>query len=300
MKYKFNNSFLSSFLSLSYLVLGTIVISGFLLSCDRLNERDYLISLSPSDSTDISPFAKRVLIEDLTGTRCPNCPRAMRTANDLQGLYPGRVIVLANHGSYQYVRSLSSPDSLTSEVGDFFYKTYFQNVGNSLPQGLINRRAGSNGKLFADAEWALAVSKEVDLMSDFSVKIEPTYKESSKTLEAKIEISTAKALEGSYSLTVLIVQDGIIHPQAEGAELVSDYVHKHVLRDAISSASGDVLNSGAISKGEVLHKQYTYTFPKQWARGGFVDASSCSLIAFVSDLASGEILQSSLSLKLAD
>ena len=51
----------------------------------------------PSIAQNSGSFKRRVLIEEATGTRCPNCPRGFVGIRELKEAYGDRAVVIAVH-----------------------------------------------------------------------------------------------------------------------------------------------------------------------------------------------------------
>ena len=89
-------------------------------SCDII-EGPYMID---NDTTpiDTSTYVKKVLIEDFTGHRCPNCPSAAEELAALQNYYEDKVIGIAIHPSSQ---AFSTPSPLNSSSYTYDFRTEF-------------------------------------------------------------------------------------------------------------------------------------------------------------------------------
>lgn len=272
---------LKNILFISLLFLFTTIFY----SCDRINENDYLIPVGESEWK-----GQRVLIEDFTGMDCPNCPAAATIAENLQGLFPGRVIVLANHVNRANAGNLCSPDSMTSSVGDEYFSTFFTGP-MSLPMGMVNRINFSSNKLLDRSKWSDEVIKQMDQIPVFSLELTALYNSNNRLLTINTQTIPLSDLQGEYSMTVLITQNDIIAPQKDKTGIIKQYIHKHVLRASVTPASGSQLMSGAVEKNVTITKQYTFSVPAKWDKGGFVDMNNCSVIAFISNPATSEILQ---------
>ena len=86
-------------------------------------------------------------------------------------------------------------------------------------------------------------------------------------------------------------------PQYFGPPISKDslnYVHRHVLRDGISSNSwGETIISGAIAAGDTAVKNYQYTLPLTFpATNGIApNENLCYVVAYIYDAATYEIIQ---------
>ena len=85
---------------------------------------------------------------------------------------------------------------------------------------------------------------------------------------------TTQTLAGENRLSVVITQDSIRDPQLDNGVKIKDYLHRHVLRGAVTSPTGDVITD-PLTVGILRKRNYTYTLPATW------DAKHCSVVAFV-------------------
>ena len=113
----------------------------------------------PIDTTGCTTFTftanpspvKKILVEDYTGFRCPNCPKAADTLKAILASYPGRVIGMGVHVSIGFaepaVVSGAPAGSFTSDFrtpeGDNYDNTslFYPSGGTKggLPKGMVNR-----------------------------------------------------------------------------------------------------------------------------------------------------------------
>ncbi len=266
-----------------------LIISGILCSCDKISEDDYLIPLP-----DVEWQGQRVLIEDFTGMRCSNCPEAAAIAENLQNLYPDRVIVLSNHVSVKK-SSLGSPDTLTSNIGDD-YLSQFYPVPNVLPMGMINRINLPSGRIFNSTQWNGLVTSQLKILPEFDLEIKNTFSSTDSLLKVVANVTPRKNMEGVYKLTILITESGIIGPQSTsvGTGIDLNYNHKHVLRTTITSSS--TIINGLVSKDLPITGTFEKKIPFRWEKGGKANVDNCHVIAFISD--TNEVIKQVVEAKL--
>ena len=197
---------------------------------------------------------RTVLVEDYTGYRCPNCPRAAEELHELECLYGARIVPVAVHVSESFASPL--PPHFITDFRTAIGNTYDAEFGNSLflPNGLINRREfnGLHPQLFSD--WADQVAGILAEPADAWLEIEMTYDTASRNASASIDIRALDDLNNApYRVTVLLTEDSVIDWQIDNAATppeIEDYVHMHVLRDGFTTAWGQSINGGsAMSNG---------------------------------------------------
>jgi hypothetical protein len=95
-------------------------------------------------------------------------------------------------------------------------------------------------------------------------------------------------LDGDYKLQVVITEDSITDWQQwynHSPEYVSDYMHRHVLRDGLNTTWGEQVVTTSVSSGTVISKNYSYTINNAW------NADHCNIVAFLYNAATYEVIQ---------
>jgi len=73
---------------------------------------------------------------------------------------------------------------------------------------------------------------------------------------------------------VYITQDSIVDAQNIEGFIEPNYLHRHILRDVVSSTSGDLIGE-PLTAGALIQKKYQVTLPADY------DTKHCSVVAFV-------------------
>lgn len=253
--------------NLKFLALLSIL---FISSCV---EQMIVIPENPDIITD-----RVVLLEELTGVDCPNCPKGAAAAAEILATFPGQVVVVAVHGNF-----LAEP--ITGSQYDFRFDAA-ADLEDYLKPWIGKPAAGVN-RTQVDGEAEFSVSK-VDLWSSF-VEDELTkphvmdligdvsYDADTRT----VSISTAGIpktdLEGDYNITVMLTENDIVDPQKDVSIIVEDYVHKHVLREIITPFTGTGFGSD-LQAGVTVNNSFSYTLP---AEDGTWIAENMEVVVFV-------------------
>jgi hypothetical protein len=80
---------------------------------------------------------------------------------------------------------------------------------------------------------------------------------------------------------VMIVEDSIVSAQLNndptiGGDTLYNYVHRNMLRDAITGTYGDFLgDEGIVAEGQIYSNQYTYPLNSEWV------TDNCRIIAYI-------------------
>lgn len=97
----------SKFIGYVKMAAAGMLLGGVLSSCSDLDEQDRFVYIKPADA------ARKVLIEDFTGQKCVNCPKATDEIHVLQETYgEDNIIAVGIHSCnlsvLQATRSLSA------------------------------------------------------------------------------------------------------------------------------------------------------------------------------------------------
>ena len=254
-----------------------------LCSCDKVN--------GPYEEvTTIAAGNRKVLIEDYTGHKCVNCPRAAETIKTLQQLRPGRIIAVGVHVTSQF-----------AAPGSGIYNIDFRtSVGNSndslfevsllgLPTGMVNRLSVNGVRRIEYSNWGKYADSLLQLPAVADIKIENTYIASGRVVTSTIKSEFLSKMSGNYKLVAFLIEDSIPHAQKDNLipppSNDSDYVHNHVLRASLNGAFGELLNNGPVVEGSSFTKTYARAISANWRE------KKCAIVAFIYDDATKEILQ---------
>jgi thiol-disulfide isomerase/thioredoxin len=159
-------------------------------------------------------FFRRSLVLDFTGTWCVNCPKMEAAIEESMAARPSRIVPVSVHCMAvdpMYVKPLS--DNL---VKQFSVKAYPSAVVDLDPESLITTQ-----------------SPEL-LLSHVDRLLEARGPAAGIRAESKVEgdqytlaVEMKAVRDGSYTLAVLVLEDGTVAAQTGGAK---HYVHNNILR----------------------------------------------------------------------
>lgn len=255
-------------------------------SCDVVEEPYLKPTGSVGPGPDPGDTIRKVLLEDYTGHKCPNCPDAASLASDLKAIHKDQLVLLTVHAGF-----FARPDATGDFTADFrttagtqvhdYYQIY------TYPSGLINR-SEFKGKTVLSADfWQEAVDSALSKPIVANIELSATYEEGTRTLTCKAETEFYANLSGTYYICVFIVESGIVAPQKdEDAGTILNYVHNHVLRASMNGAWGELVGAtGTALVGEAQENEYSYVLPEEWI------AENCGIVTFIYDEATKEVLQ---------
>jgi hypothetical protein len=262
---------------------STLLIFSVILwqSCDK-------VSPPYKETVAVISSPRKVLVEDYTGHKCGNCPRASRALYDLKPIYGENLIIMAVHAGffaqtnvppYLYDFKTSVGTQLDTDFG-------ISNAGN--PNGMVNRRLVNSSYIIASTAWASEVNTVLTDPSPVPLKISINndYNSSSRELQTEVEMEFFTTLTGDYKLCVFMVEDSIVNWQKDYDVIpndVPDYVHREVLRGSMNGTYGNTISE--TTEGAISSKNYSYSLPIEW------NDTQVSIIAFLYDVATKEIIQ---------
>lgn len=262
-----------------------------------------------------APQTREILIEDVSGVSCVNCPDAAKALRDVKVLYPGRVNSITIYPNTLSLDGVTKPVNKPGEgyVSKYEFRTEaggqiiaaFGST-NALPFGYVNRKIfpGTTVRYINKEEWADKVNKEKDSITPVNINLvnSVTGIGDQAVLKVEMELIFTKDLTDDYFVTLALIQDSIIDVQeandtAVGTVYIKNYAHMHVLRKTITGYTGDKLNTATTTlvRGRVIQKDYQVSLAPE-VRTGLpyppYDTKHMSVVAFVHRGSDGVIVQS--------
>lgn len=270
------------------IIFPIIILSMILLStsCDRV-EGPYVVINDQEgvtvDFPDLDPASvyRKVLIEEYTGHRCPNCPTGHEKLEELVTRFGDTLIPVCIHATSLAAPTAEFPDDLRAEAG-LELATDWQIDG--IPAGVINRADEPMGSI--PARWLSKVNAVDRTDIPAAIQLINQYNENG-LLKVNAKVTLLEPYIAPLRLSLFIVEDGIVSPQINGTETIENYVHNHVLRGSINGTYGQLLNgTGELDAGE------SYLYAKSFS---FVGTNwkpeHCSVVAILYDKNNYNVLQ---------
>lgn len=275
---------------ISNLFFGGIFLALSFVSCEeeppsglKFKERPLLdttyLSAAPTAQT------KQVLLIDVTGVRCNNCPRAAEKALAIEAANPNKVQILAIYPNYG---SLSKPwdknDTLVTKDADDLVGT----VGTvtNLPLGIIDN-VPYNGKYLIDENsWSIVVDQQKVKTTPINLELKAKWlpDEDKGRIEIKAIANTAIPSTTKLNWVIAILEDDMVGWQSLPSGVNEKYTFKHVLRKLVTSAYGDPLTLG-MPAGFTTEKHYYIPRVAKWK------ADKLSCMVWILDADTKEVLQ---------
>jgi len=257
-------------------------------SCTKVSEPYYTVK-----SVTVDTSRRTALLEDYTGHLCTNCAPAAGLANTIQDLYPGRVFVIAVHaGTFAKPNPVSHYPYLVGdyrcETGNDWYADPAFNI-NVNPKGMVNRRPYGGDISFGAAEWNQAVQAVMQLPKLAFMSVHGEYDSPTKMMNATVQVKFIEAYTGKVNLTVCILEDSIYGGQLnnippDSIPIIKNFRFMHLLRGSLNGSFGEEIASNPAA-GLLVTKEFSFDFtPVSWV------PAHCSIIAFISDATTREVL----------
>jgi hypothetical protein len=220
-----------------------------------------------------------VLVEEATGVKCVNCPAGARLLTHLRdSLYGEENLVIVSIHTGFYVKPY--PNSLynfETTKGNDMVNNYIEEP-QGFPSVAIDRhKVNDNYFLFPSDVWPGAIAAEFQKDYGLELFLNNTYEPATRTLTIKVNMAPSQTLTNENHLSVVITQDSIRDLQLDplvSASVPSEYYHRHVFRDIITAAGGDLI-SEPLTAATLVTRTFTYTLPANW------DEKHCNIVAFV-------------------
>lgn len=274
----------------SFIFVYLFCLLPFLFSCSEISENERLIEVEPAitpqpdepDSEDttaidslyeapVKSVARRILIEDHTGQKCPNCPDATDIIHQLSDLYGNLIVPVAIHSKDQ---GIMEPEGLGNELGN----TYFTHWNiNSKPAGLISRMDGGLGVVMDKTIWAGAAQYILTLPTPLDIRVKARQQNDDPTqaaVDVKVICADSAGTAVNGKLQVWLTEDSIVAEQDfPGGQHQADYVHNHVLRAAVNGTWGEDVSVAGFANAKEFH--YSAPLSTAWK------PRNLSVVAFV-------------------
>ncbi|MDE6695095.1 MAG: Omp28 family outer membrane lipoprotein, partial [Bacteroidales bacterium] len=263
--------------SLNYIIgllAGMVAMVSFS-ACNQIKEDERTLDYEGSVSSD-----RYVLLEDFSGAKCVNCPRAVGQAHNLTEFYGDNVIVVAYYPQLGNITEPypNSPD-LRTEVAQT-YATYY--AVPQLPNGLVNRTGG----LKDYKAWASAVTGFI-LDSTNYARLSGKAWRGEGEVNVEIEGGFVESYNraGEIGILAMVIEDSIVAEQLTPTGRNAGYVHNHVFRMLFSDVWGDKVLNEKPEKGTEFAQTYRATVSEAWR------SEKLSVVAALVNMRSREVIQ---------
>ncbi|NSW44837.1 MAG: Omp28 family outer membrane lipoprotein [Bacteroidales bacterium] len=264
-------------------VLILAVLTSFM-ACDKI---DAPYKETHNTGTDTTTYVQKVLIEDFTGHRCGNCPRAHEKLHQLIVLYGNKIIGIALHsGFFATPLPPSYPADFRTNEAEELATTFGV---TQWPIGMVNRTAYNGSVLLSHDAWSEAVANLINQTPKVHIAIQANYQNASSKVDASISIKLLQNIDVPLKLCVYLTEDSIISAQTDydvNPNLIPDYVHMHVFRASFNGTWGNELSLSGKQVGDTLLRQFNLSWNTAWIK------KNAHVVAFIYNANDNTVIQS--------
>lgn len=255
---------------------------------------------------------KRVVLEEMTGTTCPNCPQGHISIEACERQYKDQFIPISIH-SYD-----------GDDLGAAF-RGYSEFLGlKGAPTGVINRKADSNGNtiiyfpmygtgnaVYYDmAEqnlWYNIVAQELEIPALCDVNATATYSTDKKQIKVNADVKYALDTNQSLSVFFVVLEDGIVSYQennfaqsdatglgewGSGGIYGSYYAYPVTHNDVVRNIVGDTYSGtlGLLPSEFTAGEKYSITPVNIKISDAILDKDKVNVVVMLIDTKTGEVV----------
>lgn len=262
-------------------IIYTLSLAFLLFSCE---EKGPLIILEPTqvalvDTTYLienlpTAQSKAVLLEEITGVKCTNCPSGHQKVAELYAAHPARFIAMAIHTNFLGAPYTGDVD-LRTEAGEQMAAT----LGpiNGKPSAFVDRKNFSTNPtrdIINPDLWPQFVNQQLALNTPVNLLLEKvSLNNNTRILRYRITLIYTD-LAQTHSLGFAITENNIQASQLSSGTVITNYIHKHVLRSYLTPFIGVPLTE-TLESGRVIIKEFEFEIPLSW------NIDNLELVAFV-------------------
>jgi len=227
---------------------------------------------------------KVILIEELTGVSCPNCPRGAAVLQEILDLYPGKVVAYSVHGDFLAEPKSNSKFDFRSvqgkEIEDFLrpWRGKPAATVDRMPFPDLLETGFTNDNI---NEWLTMVENRCRTPKTLDVQITSDYDETTRIANIAITTTGVIPTEQQLLLNVVITESHIIDVQDAGSDgIIEEYEHNHAMRAKLSQLRGDALTN-QLDIDQSITRNYTYTVPDD-SNGEYI-AENMEVVAYITE-----------------
>lgn len=278
---------------------GLLISLGFALflqSCkEQIPNGLNLNSLISKDTTYVTsvfetPQQKKVLIEELTGASCTNCPAGTKQLREFDSLNPGRIVITALHSGFLTEPPAGALYDFRNPDADAL-KLFFNEGDPGKPSATFDRipatSGTSAGKYFilrgqTGTDWTTTLPALLAKTTPVNIHLESAYNGTTGNVEVKIKLAFTADVTDQLAVSLFVLENGRVDIQ-EDKDLgeIEDYHFSHIFRKLITPTSGELILDSLSTKvkGRVLEKTLVFQPSTSGINGWNLD--SCMIVGAV-------------------
>lgn len=234
---------------------------------------------------------RNALVEDYTGHRCNNCPRASQAIKDIEQALPGASVPVAVHAGPSNFTAPDPPDypvDFRTPVGEEL-RTFFRIDDFGLPTGMVSRQDFTGqgiGHLSLFNEWSSKVATVSAEAAPMAIDLRLGYDSTSRQLCGTATTRYLSDIAPSTFICLWLCESKIIAPQKmPDQSRNATYEHNNVFRAALNNTFGQEVSPGGGMSGDQFSTEFDLTIDTAYV------ANNCKLVAFVYRTDDQQVLQ---------
>ena len=233
------------------------------------------------------PGERKILVEEFTGVRCPNCPEGTLELENLKSIYGESLIIVSIHAGDFVFPYENSKFNFETQDGNRLLDVLGNPIG--YPSAVINRKLfeGENSYQLFSSKWISLIGDESSISPGVALDAQIEFEVQNRRLSLELEIIPLQRFDHTLFLVVMIVEDNITDPQADRLHpegIVEEYVHNNVFRKMLTDANGMNLGS-SFDQFAGLIRQFEFVLPPG---DGWWKPADIRVVAFVSKPIAGK------------
>lgn len=238
--------------SLNLPATGTYTLKVWVTTAGDVNHANDTIK---KQITALSSYVNnKVLIEELSGTWCPQCPPGSEAIE----------VISTNPNAIVATFHAASNDPYEIADGATYMYDYFPTATHYFPSAIINMgEMGSYDINSYTSSWLSDVESRIDI-SPVDVQLTTNFNTTTRLLTVTTTVNFKYAFTGTFLINAYVLQNNISGTQNTPNGYIP-YVHQHVVRNMLGGSTG---TSGVIPATPVANTNYTHeytmTIPTAW------------------------------------
>ena len=224
-------------------------------------------------SSDTTAQDKNILLEEFTGVRCNNCPKAAKVIDELKSDYGDKLIALSIHCGNFSTPYKENKENYRLDKGQAIYNWFGT---PPQPTGMIDRFkfSGENDEILRYPQWKSNVSKRSGNDAKVSINMSKLLNKNERQLKSGVRVRFHESVKEIVYLTLVLTEDNIIDYQLTPNGKKADYEHDYVARKIVTPSRGLRLFTNPESR-RVVYKEFSMKLEDHWK------IKDLNLIAFV-------------------
>lgn len=206
---------------------------------------------------------RKVLLEEMTGVSCPNCPKGTAEVEALKSLYGDKVIPIGIHGIFLSWPTNESKYDFRNEFSQLLETNYAP--GTSKPAALINRAipdGESSAVILSPDLWGIYVEQQLNIPPKVNIELEVSYDADSRIIDLNIGVVANQNLIDNGNISIMVLENNIVDAQEDLTEIIENFEHNHVLRTMLTPFDGEALFT-ALQEGEIVNRSFRFLVPNE-------------------------------------